>query len=341
MAENMWPLPLRVKSDVYLGLKFQGSKKLKGRFQYEPTSEGQAIAASKYRPHHALSSETNEEDASESVSNVFSSDGAVATDEYVLLDNVDGIMSDMSNLEDAVQSFLQAEALAPSRDSGFEQVMISLNVDAVEEWSMMIITDAKAPAKRRYLRGMGSSPSISSGTNLRAGGVDRYRNLIMAEPHIVFHFQVYGTYSSRASSDVTSIIRTINGFGNVIEHAINTKHQDLIKAIRDRTGFDGPECITSSENSNDTNALETYSVIDFGGSGSKTLACEDRLPLFFYDLNELESRGVTNHNASLTEKAELPMALDALKKESKVHDVYAVEEETESSGKFWLWIGLA
>ena len=337
MAENMWPLPLRVKSDVYLGLKFLESKKLKGRFQYEPTSEEQAVTASKYRPHHALTSEMTDEEAA-SVLSVFSSDGAVAPDEFVLLDNVDGILSDMSNLQDVVQSFLQARALAPSRDSGLEQVMISLNVDAVEEWSMVVINDAKAKSERRYLRGRETSLPMPSKNNLRSRG---NRNLIMTEPHIMFHFQVYGTYSSRASSDVSSIVRTINGFGNVLEHAINTQHNDLIQAIRDRTGFDGPECITSSENTNDTDALEAYSVIDFGGPGSfKTLACEDRLPTFFYDLNELESRGVTNHNASLTERVELSVALDALKKESKVYDVYAVEEETETSDKFWVWVGL-
>jgi hypothetical protein len=333
MSENLWPLPLRVKSDVYLGMKFDERKALNGRFQYEPTSENEATAASTFRPYQALT------DTDEAVSSVFSSDGGDTTDGYVL-ENPDGILADLGNLEEVVQSFLKREALNPSRASGLDQMMISLNVVGIDQWSMVKITDNKAPSSdRRHLRGV-RSPQMplkytSPSSFLRSGNLN-HRALIMEEPHMIFHFQVYATYSSRASADVSSIIKTTNGFGSVIESAINTKREDLLQDIRKRTGFDGPECTVSSSNDTNATSLESYSIIDFDldtdSDSSKTLECQDRIPLFFYDINALESRGATNHNASLYEKIDIATALGALKKPSEDFDVLSVEEETDSSG---------
>lgn len=346
MAENMWPLPLRVKSDLFIGMKFDESKALNGRFSYESTSDDQAVAASTYRPHHALSSGKTLEP------NLFSSDGADTTDGFVL-DNPDGILRDFSSLEAVVQSFLKEEVLDPSRSSGLEQMMISLNVVALDQWSMITITDNNAPSnnsssgrRRRNLRGLDENAAQSASTNskLRGTKVDSRRELVMREPQQVFHFQVYSTYSSRANSDMTSIIKTIKDFGGVIEHSINANLDSLIADVQKRTGLNGPECIVISGNETGSETLdeETYSVINFGSdTQSKSLPCRDRLPLYYHDLNELESRGVTNHNASLYEKVKLGLALDLLKEASQSSNVYSTEEEPNPTGSsLWIYVAL-
>lgn len=201
MAENMWPLPLRVKSDVFLGIKFD-AKGPNGRFAYEITSEDQAVAASTYRPHHALRSEEN---SNASDSNIFSTDRTNASDGFVL-DNVDGILSDFTNLEVVVQSFLKEKVLNPSRASGLEQMMISLNSVGFDQWSMVKIKDNRAPSssnKRMMLRVSNKTATPvsilvaeSTNSNLRANyaSTHSHRQLIMHQPHQIFHFQVYGTY---------------------------------------------------------------------------------------------------------------------------------------------------
>lgn len=344
MVENMWPLPLRVKSDVYLGMKFDESTALNGRFQYKSTSEQQAVAASTYRPNLSDNNQTEATD----VSNVFSSDGA----EGYILENEDGILRDMNGIEDVVQSFLKREVLDPSRSSGLEQLMISINVVGVDQFSMVKITDtasASSNTRRHLLRGVASKDATSSliqssfaKSHLRVRRSNHHRNLIMPRPHNVLHLHVYGTYSSRASSDVASIIQTINGFGKVIEHAINTKNVELISDIRKRTGFNGPECIGSSSNKTDAD-LSSYSTIDLGGSGSdssETLFCNELLPLYYYDLSELESRGETNNNAILDDTVKLSTALDALKKESETYDVSSAQVETDSGNSFMVYVAL-
>jgi hypothetical protein len=153
---------------------------------------------------------------------------------------------------------------------------------------------------------------------------------------MIFHFQVYATYSSRASAEVSSIIQTVDSFGRVIEHAINTNNQDLLLDIRKRTGFDGPECTVTSSSDTNATSLESYSIIEFDSGpdsdSSKPLSCSDRIPLYYYDISTLESRGATNHNASLYEKIGISTALKALTKPSQAFGVSTVEAETDSSG---------
>jgi len=344
MVKNMWPLPLRVKSDVYFGIKFGQRKGLKGRFKYEPISEEKAAAASTYQPHYALSSETELEISS---SNVFLSNGADAQNDYVLA-NADGILSDATNLEDVIHSFLKKEVLVPSRESGLEHVMLSLNAVVLDHWSMIKIIDTQAASNsRRHLEEMSlvsAVRSTSSIINLR-GYKPQHRNLMMREPHQVFYFQVYATYSSRSNSGISSMVQTTNGFSMIVEHAINTRYEDLVQDIRKKTGFEGPHCISSdsstSINETEVETLESYSIFDFGGDSlATTVKCSDLLPLYFYDVNRLECRVEMNNNANLYEKVKLSMALDALKAESKIYGVIDSSEEVVNSpgSSFWIYV---
>ena len=359
MTENMWPLPLRVKSDVFLGMKFNPSSNLQGRFQYNPTSVDQAVSASTYRPHHALTDGTTGSSSTTEDVNVFSSDVtqtadiiSTTTDGYVL-DNEDGIMANVVNLENVIQTILAKSVLEPSRASGLEQMMTSLNVVGKDHWSMMKIVDTKSPQpssskRKRYLRGSSEKKTLIEATHHRLGiaHVDNIhsRQLIMKEPHYIFYFQVYGSYSSRASSDIPSIIQTIQNFGKVIEGGVNSEKQQMIKSIRDRTGFD-VECVPASEDdssSGNETKLDEYNLIDLlSQDAPTTLACDDRLPLYFYDLNEIDSRGMSNFNANLKDDVKLSVALDTLKKESTAYDILAAEEETdEPFNWFWVYVSL-
>lgn len=339
-------------------MKFDPSRDLDGRFQYIPTSVEQAVSASTYRPHHALIDAATEEDGEEV--NVFSSDVTTAgpdisttADGYVL-ENEDGIMADVTNLESVIQNILAKSVLEPSRASGFEQMMTSLNVVEKDHWSMMKIVDTKSLARRRrterksgrYLRGSGETRLTEAAHRARgvAARVDNThsRQLLMKEPHYVFHFQVYGSYSSRASSDVSSIIRTVQNFGKVIEGGVNTEKRQIIEGIRDRTGFD-VECVPADASpGNETELSDEYNLIDLLSQDAPTvLACEDRLPLYFYDLNVVDSRGMSNYNAKLNDDVKLSVALDAFKKESTAYDILAVEEETEEPFNwFWVYVSL-
>ena len=115
----------------------------------------------------------------------------------------------------------------------------------------------------------------------------------------------------------------------------------MISNIRKRTGLDLECSNQENEVTNETLDADTYSVIELGTDTPKILTCRDRLPLYFHDLNELESRGMANHNAMLNDKVQLSAALDLLKKTSQVYDVYSEEEETDSSGvSFWIYVAL-
>ena len=333
MAENMWPLPLRVKSDVFLGLKFQDSGALKGQFSYQPTSQKDAIAVS------TLSSKNDS-----STSNVFSFDLTEATNEYAA-DNSDGILSNVRNLEDVVQNFLKQDVLTPSRDSGLDQMLTTLNVVVANHWSMVKITDTKSSSKEQgYTRRL-STASTEDKMNLRGSAYSHHRALAsMPAPHIVFHLQVYGTYGTRVNSEVDSIIKTINSFGKLVSWTINSKKEDLIRPIRMRTGHDGPECYNSaSTNATGEADLSQYNIISIGEDSDSdaptTFACEDLLPLYYYDLKSLVARGEFNLDVNMTDDMQLEKALEAMKREDDIFYPSSMLEKKSSSGTpSWIYI---
>jgi hypothetical protein len=150
----------------------------------------------------------------------------------------------------------------------------------------------------------------------------------MPTPHTVFYLQVYGTYDIRTTAEVASIIRTVKDFGSLVSSTINRKRDDLIRNIRTRTGFNGPECYRPPIYTNGTNDK----VISFGIGSSSKFACDDLLPLYYYHLGEVVARGDASHNADSSKNMHLSQALKALKEEDEFNDFNAIQENKSFLG---------
>ncbi|KAL3797259.1 hypothetical protein HJC23_004551 [Cyclotella cryptica] len=332
MSKALWPLPLRVKSDVYLGLKFNDNGPLEGRFQFQPTSENEALAASKWRPQSNLNREP-------SSPNIFSADTVHAENES-LLDNIDGILADVSNFEDVVKSFLRDEVLYASGDGSLERMLTSLDIAVLEQWSMVKISDSEASLNEtRHLRILSATtiPDIVlPPCRLRGSNINNHRILrSMPTPQTVFYLQVYGTYEIRTTSEIAPIIQTIKAFGKLVSSTINRKRDDLLRNIRTRTGIDGPECYrpTSSINDtdDDTESLSSYNAISIGLGSPNAFACEDLLPLYYSHLSEMVAREDVGHTANSGENVQLSKALEALKEEDAFYGSNRIQGEKSSS----------
>eukprot|EP00970_Alexandrium_tamarense_P013314 scaffold3337_cov204-Alexandrium_tamarense.AAC.16 len=389
MLENSWPLPLRVKSDLVLGLRFDedpldntgrgeedfvwlndrifedrdssseesgggggGTTKEKGvpRFQFLPTSMSNAVSSSTF---------VDDQNSTATLSS-YSSSSTVAEELYTHT-NTYGILPSPSNLQNVLETFLTEMVVKANQKKGNEMQFV--NVDVVEEWSMVKVLDKKVNIMGRGLRGAlldstlfevlptsssdeldGTASNHLRGGNLISKHQHQRRTEKMIKPHLVFELQAIAKYNARTTNLQTALSTTKN-FGTLLSNTINRSREDLIAKIRQRSGYRGLECNPKSSGAqeDEDDGLVSSIPIAIGDGGSveddvieidlgvvNRFDCDQLLPLYYYDLEGLAARVESNSN-----RGELAKAVQLLSTEDGFYDgesLYAEQEGNSPGG---------
>ena len=165
MIENRWPLPVRVKSSLALGLEFtmndsndqsntvlqvdSSGKELDGskaRFEFKPKSVSDAMSIDTYLKEESMGNDIQAYTDEYSTSSGNDQQQSNNTSTNYRHSNVHGILTDTRVLDDVLESFLGEKVLEQSplgtaNDKQAEQVMEYVNVVIRNQWSLVDVAD--------------------------------------------------------------------------------------------------------------------------------------------------------------------------------------------------------